>query len=81
MIISFQRKTTADHTVEHPGLDIEMVSKHKYLGDHLNSKLDWNPAHHRLQKQEHPIMCEVMLLDELSTFYALFNLLKKKTQL
>ncbi len=39
-----------------------------------------NPDHHRLQKQEHPIMCEAKLPDELDNFYSRFDLLNKESR-
>ncbi|KAK3542758.1 hypothetical protein QTP70_002769 [Hemibagrus guttatus] len=42
MVIDFQRRRTPHHTpVTIQGLDIELVGRFKYLGVHLNNRLDW----------------------------------------
>ncbi|KAK3545669.1 hypothetical protein QTP70_009563 [Hemibagrus guttatus] len=42
MVIDLQRRRTPHHTpVKIQGLDIELVDRFKYLGVHLNNRLDW----------------------------------------
>ncbi|KAM6989287.1 uncharacterized protein LKV04_008968 [Tautogolabrus adspersus] len=42
MVIDFRRKSPQTAPVNIQGLDIEMVESYKYLGVHLNNKLDWS---------------------------------------
>ncbi|KAK3529637.1 hypothetical protein QTP70_032513, partial [Hemibagrus guttatus] len=52
MVIDFQRRRTPHHTpVTIQGLDIEFVDSFKYLGVHLNNRLDWLDNTHALYKK------------------------------
>ena len=42
MVIDFSRKAPPIAPVNIQGGDIEVVSVYKYLGVHLNNKLDWS---------------------------------------
>lgn len=42
VVIDFRRKAPRTAPVNIQGLDIEMVEEYKYLGVHLNNKLDWS---------------------------------------
>ena len=42
MVIDFSHKAPATAAVNIQGGDIEVVSVYKYLGVHLNNKLDWS---------------------------------------
>ncbi|KAF7644467.1 hypothetical protein LDENG_00221510 [Lucifuga dentata] len=42
MVIDFRRKSPPTTLVNIQGLDIETVESYKYLGVHLNNKLDWS---------------------------------------
>ncbi|TWW71656.1 hypothetical protein D4764_16G0001530 [Takifugu flavidus] len=41
VVIDFSRKASHTAPVNIQGLDIEIVEEYKYLGVHLNNKLDW----------------------------------------
>ena len=41
MVVDFHRKVPRSARVNIQGLDIEIVGEYKYLGVHLNNKLDW----------------------------------------
>ena len=41
MIVDFRRKTSHFTTVNIQRSDIEVVESYKFLGVHLNNKLDW----------------------------------------
>ena len=41
MVVDFRRKVSRAAPVNIQGLDIEIVGDYKYLGVHLNNKLDW----------------------------------------
>ena len=41
MVIDFRRKAPQTALVNIQGLDIEIVEEYKYLGVHINNKLDW----------------------------------------
>ncbi|XP_054643404.1 uncharacterized protein LOC129187756 isoform X2 [Dunckerocampus dactyliophorus] len=51
MIINFQRKTSHFTPVNIQGADIELVDSYKFLGVHLNNKLDWSVNTHALYKK------------------------------
>ncbi|KAI3375171.1 hypothetical protein L3Q82_021081 [Scortum barcoo] len=52
MVINFSRKPSADIApVNIQGLDIERVRTYKYLGVHLNNKLDWTDNTDSLYKR------------------------------
>ncbi|KAI3369283.1 hypothetical protein L3Q82_007534 [Scortum barcoo] len=52
MVIDFSRKPSSDIApVNIQGLDIERVRTYKYLGVHLNNKLDWTDNTDSLYKR------------------------------
>jgi len=51
-VVDFRRgKRTPPVPVSIQGLDIEIVKSYKYLGVHLNNKLDWSDHAHALYKK------------------------------
>ena len=42
LVVDFRRRTVPPTPVNIQGMDIEMVTSYKYLGVHLNNKLDWS---------------------------------------
>ncbi|XP_056229635.1 uncharacterized protein LOC130167451 [Seriola aureovittata] len=51
MIVNPRRKTSHFTPVNIQGLDIEVVENYKFLGVHLNNKLDWSTNTHALYKK------------------------------
>ena len=51
MIVNFRRKVSHFTLVNIQGLDIEVVESYKFLGVHLNNKLDWTDNTHALYKK------------------------------
>ncbi|XP_054642346.1 alpha-1,3-mannosyl-glycoprotein 4-beta-N-acetylglucosaminyltransferase A isoform X3 [Dunckerocampus dactyliophorus] len=51
MIINVQKKTSHFTPVNIQGADIELVDSYKFLGVHLNNKLDWSVNTHALYKK------------------------------
>ena len=41
VVIDFRRKSPQTAPVNIQGLDIEIMEEYKYLGVHINNKLDW----------------------------------------
>ncbi|KAK0154710.1 RNA-directed DNA polymerase from mobile element jockey [Merluccius polli] len=51
MIVNFRRKASHFTPVNIQGLDIEVVESYKFLGVHLNNKLNWTDNTHALYKK------------------------------
>ena len=51
MIVNFQRSASHFTPVNIQGADIEVVDSDKFLGVHLNNKLDWSVNTHALYKR------------------------------
>ncbi|TKS65892.1 RNA-directed DNA polymerase from mobile element jockey [Collichthys lucidus] len=51
MIVNYQRKTSHFTPVNIQGSDIEVVRSYRFLGVHLNNKLDWTDNTHALYKK------------------------------
>ena len=51
MMIDFRRDTSHVSPVNIQGSDIEGVKNYKFLGVHLNNKLDWTDCTHALYKK------------------------------
>ncbi|KAF7649195.1 hypothetical protein LDENG_00145510 [Lucifuga dentata] len=66
MVIDFRRKSPLITPVNIQGLDIETVESYKYLGVHLNNKLDWSVNTDVLYKKG---QSRLHLLRRLRTFY------------
>ena len=51
MVVDFHRKPSNTPLLNIQGLDIERVRTYKYLGVHLNNKLDWTDNTDSLYKK------------------------------
>ncbi|KAK0145658.1 hypothetical protein N1851_015439 [Merluccius polli] len=65
MIVNFRRKASHFTLVNIQGLDIEVVESYKFLGVHLNNKLEWTDNTHALYKKG---QSRLHLLRRLSSF-------------
>ena len=65
MVIDFHRKPSHTPLLNIQGLDIERVRTYKYLGVHLNNRLDWTDNTDSLYKKG---QCRLYLLRRLASF-------------
>lgn len=65
MVIDFHRKSSHTPPLNIQGLDMERVRTYKYLGVHLNNKLDWTDNTDSLYKKG---WCRLYLLRRLTSF-------------
>ena len=65
MVIDFHRKPSHTPPLNIQGLDIERVRTYKYLGVHLNNKLDWTDNTDSLYRKG---QCRLYLLRRLASF-------------
>ncbi|KAK7158641.1 hypothetical protein R3I94_005089 [Phoxinus phoxinus] len=73
MVVDFRRRPPGTAPVNIQGVDIEMVETYKYLGVHLNKKLDWSTNTEVLYKKG---QSRLYLLRRLSSFGVCRSLLK-----
>ncbi|KAJ0022335.1 hypothetical protein NQD34_009825 [Periophthalmus magnuspinnatus] len=73
MVVDFRRRHSTVRSVNIQGRDIERVDSYKYLGVHLNNKLDWSHNTDALYRKGQSRLC---LLRRLRSFGVRGSLLK-----